>query len=88
LLVLIFGVELGERVSLIADPRAAVPAQVISTALAASLLTGIGRAWELVGDRRTSITSSIAVLAGHPARPRQSRPGPAAEDVSATEAGR
>jgi hypothetical protein len=66
LLVLIFGAELAEGVVLITDPRAIVPVQVISNVLAASLLTGISRAWELVGDRHTNIISSIATLTGHP----------------------
>ena len=88
LLVLIFGVELACGIMLIADPHAVVPAQVICNALAASLLTGIGRAWELVGDRRTSITSSIAVLAGHPPGPPEPAPSPAAEATNTTEAGR
>jgi hypothetical protein len=87
LLVLIFGVELGAGIMLITDPRAVVPAQVICNALAASLLTGIGRAWELVGDRRTGITSSIAVLTGHPPDPPKPARTPAAEATSTTEAG-
>ena len=56
LLVLIFGTELAEGIVLIAEPRAIVAVQVISNVLAASLLTGIARAWELVGDRQTNIT--------------------------------
>jgi hypothetical protein len=88
LLVLIFGVEFACGIILIADPGAVVPAQVICNALAASLLTGIGRAWELVGDRRTNITSSIAVLAGHQPGPPEPARGPAAEATSSAEAGR
>jgi hypothetical protein len=83
LLVLIFGVEFGCGIILIADPGAVVPAQVICNALAASLLTGIGRAWELVGDRRTNITSSLAVLTGHQPGPPEPARGPAAEAASA-----
>ena len=79
LLVLIFSVELACGITLIADPGAVVPAQVICNALAASLLTGIGRAWELVGDRRTNITSSIAVLAGHQPGPPEPARSPVAE---------
>jgi len=33
--------------------------------LVASLLIGIARAWELVGDWNTGIVSSIALLVGH-----------------------
>jgi hypothetical protein len=85
LLVLIFGAELGCGIVLIIAPGAIVPAQVISNALAASLLTGIGRAWELVGDRRTNITSSIAVLTGHQPGPPEPDRSPVAE-AGATEA--
>ena len=38
---------------------------MIGNVLAASLLIGIGRSWELVGDRDTGIVSSLAALAGH-----------------------
>jgi hypothetical protein len=34
--------------------------------LVASLLIGIGRAWELVGDWDTGLFSSIGLLVGHP----------------------
>jgi hypothetical protein len=85
LLVLIFGAELGCGIILIIAPGAIVPAQVISNALAASLLTGIGRAWELVGDRRTNITSSIAVLTSHQPGPPGPPHGPVAEVGGVTE---
>jgi hypothetical protein len=88
LLVLIFGAELVCGIILITDPWAVVPAQLISNALAASLLTGIGRAWELVGDRRTNITSSIAVLTGHQPGPPDPAGSPAAEAVGTAGAGR
>jgi hypothetical protein len=39
--------------------------QGISYAIVASLIVGVARAWELVGDRHTGIIASIAVLAGH-----------------------
>lgn len=69
LLLLIFGTELVSGISLIADPRRGTPLQVIGYALVTSLIVGIARAWELVGDRDTGILASIAVLAGHPAGP-------------------
>ena len=72
LLLLLFGFELVAGVALIARPAAIAPLQVIGNALAASLLIGIQRAWELVGDRDTGVVASIAVLTGHPPRP----PGP------------
>ena len=37
---------------------------VLSNVVVASLLIGVARAWELVGDRDTGIISSIAALAG------------------------
>ena len=69
LFLMIFGVELAAGVALIKDPRGVEPVQVIGDALAASLLTGIARAWELVGDRDAGIMASIAVLTGHPRSP-------------------
>jgi hypothetical protein len=74
LLLLIFGVELAEGIVLIADPHRIGPVQVIGNALVASLLTGIARAWELVGDRDTGIIASIAVLTGHAQCARAERP--------------
>ena len=65
LLLLIFGTELAAGAALIADSRHTVLVQIISNALVASLLVGIARAWELVGDRRTGLVASIAVLTGH-----------------------
>ena len=44
------------------DERGALT--VVSNVLVASLLIGVARAWELVGDRDTGITASIAALAG------------------------
>jgi hypothetical protein len=42
--------------------------QVIGYALITSLIVGISRAWELVGDRDAGLAASVAVLLGH--RPR------------------
>jgi len=56
-------------------------------ALAASLLTGIARAWGLVGDRQTNIIYSIATLTGHPPGPPEPDPGPAAKATSTAEGG-
>ena len=41
---------------------------IIGDVLIASLLIGIARAWELVGNWDTGIVSSIALLAGHRGR--------------------
>jgi hypothetical protein len=65
LLLLIFGTELINGIGAVASPRDAAPVQTIAYAVVASLLVGIARAWELVGDRDTGIVASIAVLTGH-----------------------
>lgn len=65
LLVLIFGTELVVGIILIADPRRITAVDVLCDALVVSLLVGIARAWELVGDRDTSIIASLAVLTNH-----------------------
>jgi hypothetical protein len=68
LLLLIFGAELIWGIILIADPRRSSALQVIGYALVTSLIVGIARAWELVGDRDTGIAASIAALAGRTPR--------------------
>jgi hypothetical protein len=65
LLLVAFGVEIGAGINSIVDPHSDAPIDVIGNVLAASLLIGVARSWELVGDRDTGITSSIAALAGH-----------------------
>ncbi len=67
LLLAIFGTELVAGLVALARPNSTTPVEVIGYALVASLLMGIGRAWELVSDRETGVLSSIAVLAGHAA---------------------
>jgi hypothetical protein len=69
LLVLIFGTELGSGIAAIVSPAALIPVQVMSYALVTSVIVGVARAWELVGDRDTGISASIAVLAGRTPRP-------------------
>lgn len=65
LLLGVFGVEIGAGIYSIAAPHTGVPIDVIGNVLAGSLLIGVARSWELVGDRDTGIVSSIAALAGH-----------------------
>jgi hypothetical protein len=65
LLLLIFGTELICGLILLADPGLTTAVQVISYALITSVIVGVARAWELVGDRDTGIMASIAVLTGH-----------------------
>lgn len=67
LLLLIFGTELVSGIIVIADPHSSDAVQVIGYALITSLIVGISRAWELVGDRDTGLSASIAVLLGRPA---------------------
>jgi hypothetical protein len=71
LLLAIFGTELGNGITLLANPHATGAVQGISYAIVAALFVGVARAWELVGDRETGILTSIAVLTGHePSPPR------------------
>jgi hypothetical protein len=64
LLLVIFGSELVNGISALSDPRSNGPIQGISYAVVASLIVGVARAWELVGDRDAGVLSSIAVLTG------------------------
>lgn len=65
LLLLIFGTELIAGIAAVADPAGSNPPEIIGYALVASVLVGIGRAWELVGDIDTGLTASLTVLTGH-----------------------
>jgi hypothetical protein len=68
LLLVIFGTELVCAIYLLIHPSSTEPVQLISYALVTSLIVGIARAWELVGDRDTGLSASIAVLTGHERR--------------------
>ena len=91
LLLLIFGTELAGGITLLAHPGDSTAMQVISYAMVSSLIVGIARAWELVGDRDTGIVASLAVLTGRkPGAVSLSVPGDAADgepDDEASEAG-
>jgi len=65
LLIVIFGTELVCAIYLLLHPSSTEPKQLIGYALVTSLVVGIARAWELVGDRDTGLSASIAVLTGH-----------------------
>lgn len=65
LLIVIFGTELVCAIYLLLHPGSTEPKQLIGYALVTSLVVGIARAWELVGDRDTGLSASIAVLTGH-----------------------
>jgi hypothetical protein len=64
ILLLIFGTELIAGIIALAGPISNPP-DSIGYALVASLILGISRAWELVGDVDTGLMASIAVLTGH-----------------------
>jgi hypothetical protein len=65
LLLVIFGVELIAGILAVAEPAASNPPDAIGYALVVSLIVGISRAWELVGDIDTGLASSLAALTGH-----------------------
>jgi hypothetical protein len=65
LLLVIFGTEFVSAIYVLVKPGSREPVQLISYALVTSLIVGIARAWELVGDRDTGLSASIAVLTGH-----------------------
>jgi hypothetical protein len=69
LLLLIFGTELVAGLILLVGPHRTEPLDFIGYAVAASVLVGISRAWELVGDRDTGLFASIAVLIRHGSAP-------------------
>lgn len=62
LLLLIFGTEFVTGIILVVDSHLETALDVLSAALVCSLLVGIARAWELVGDRSASVFTSIRVL--------------------------
>jgi hypothetical protein len=64
LLLVIFGAEFWNGIEALAHQHSNGPVEGISYSLCASLLVGVARAWELVGDRDTGILSSIAILTG------------------------
>ena len=84
LLLLIFGTELAAGITDVIRPDSVTAVQVLGYALVTSVIVGVARAWELVGDRDTGISASIAVLTGRTPRPHgitaaeaAGRPGPA-----------
>ncbi len=64
LLLAAFGIESVAGIVALAHPYSVGAVETISEVLVGSLLIGIARAWELVGDRNTSLVSSLLVLAG------------------------
>lgn len=64
LLLGIFGTELVAGFIATVRPSSRTPLETIGYALAASILVGISRAWEFVGDIDTGLSASIATLLG------------------------
>ena len=64
-LLLVFGLQIVFGVVLIIHPHRSGTLATIGYVLVASLLIGIGRAWELVGDWDTGLFASVALLIGH-----------------------
>lgn len=69
LLLLIFGTELIAGIVLLSQPASQAPAQTIGYALIGSLLVGVARAWEMVGEVDTGIWNSLATLVGRTRMP-------------------
>jgi hypothetical protein len=65
LLLLIFGTELGAGIVVLIHQSSTTSIQAIGYAVVTALVLGISRAWELVGERDTGISASLAILAGH-----------------------
>jgi hypothetical protein len=64
LLLALFGSELATGITLLVSPDRPGPLELLGNLLVASMLIGVARAWELVGDRDTGIVASIGVLTG------------------------
>jgi hypothetical protein len=65
-LLVVFGIQIGFGVILIINPHRVGSLATIGDVLIASLLIGIGRAWELVGEWDTGLFASLRLLIGHP----------------------
>lgn len=93
LLMLIFGTEVGAGIALLADPKPGGTAiEFIGYAVVTSLIVGVGRAWEFIGERDTGLLSSLAILASRPRQPSagtfatQARPDPASPPPAPSDA--
>ncbi len=64
-LLLVFGFQTVNGIDLIINPNRSGALDIIGDVLIASLLLGIARAWELVGDWDTGIVASVSRLIGH-----------------------
>ena len=73
-LFIVFGFQIVYGTELIIDPHRGGTLAMIGYVLIASLLIGIGRAWELVGDWDTGLFASIGLLVGHHHEPQDGVP--------------
>ena len=73
LLVLVFGTDLVTGIILILNSHNGTALDVLTDALVVSLLVGIARAWEFVGDWDTGFFASLSVLTNHQAGPMSQR---------------
>jgi hypothetical protein len=64
-LLVVFGFQIANGIQLVIDSYHGGALATIGDVLVASLLIGIGRAWELVGDWDTGVISSIGRLIGY-----------------------
>jgi hypothetical protein len=64
LLLIIFGSEIAAGIVLLTGSAKTGAERVIGYALVTSLLVGVARAWELVGERGTGLLASVAELTG------------------------
>jgi hypothetical protein len=64
-LLVVFGFQIVSGVELIIDSDHSGALGTIAYVAVASLLIGIGRAWELVGEWDTGLVASLARLIGH-----------------------
>ena len=65
-LLAVFGLQLGRGVQLLVDRRNAGAVASVGDILIVSLLVGIGRSWEFVGQWDTGVMASIGRLIRHP----------------------
>jgi hypothetical protein len=64
-LLIVFVIQIVYGIKLVINPHQSGSLATIGYVLIASLLIGIGRAWELVGDWDTGLFASIGLLIGH-----------------------
>lgn len=66
ILLLIYGTQLAAGLVVLAKPASGTAIQIIGYTLVTSLVVGIGRAWEFIGERETGLLASLGILMGRP----------------------